>query len=97
MRRIDALLLAFAFFLFGGMSYMVLRIIGLPGETAGIWSQVIVLLGLLGWLSTYLFRVATGNMTLHQQMERYKTALLRQRLAEMTPEELAELETSSED
>lgn len=97
MRRLDALLIAFAFFLFGGMSYLILRLCGLPGETAGIWSQVLVLLGLLGWLSTYLFRVATGNMTWHEQIERYKTAVLRKRLEEMTPEELAALEWQSED
>jgi hypothetical protein len=93
MRRIDALLITLAFFLFGAMSYGSLRVFGLNPQTAGIWSQVIVLFGLLGWLSTYIFRVATGNMTLNQQIEDYKTAVLQKRLEEMTPEELAELQS----
>ncbi len=93
MRRIDALLITLAFFLFGGTSYGCLRVFGLNPQTAGIWSQVIVLIGLLGWLSTYIFRVATGNMTLNQQIEDYKTAVLQKRLEEMTPEELAKLQS----
>ncbi len=93
MRRIDAILIALGFFLFGGLAYVILQIFGLSSETAGIWSQVIVLFGLLGWLSTYLFRVATGNMTLNQQWEEYKTAVLRKKLEEMTPEEIAELQS----
>ncbi len=93
MRRIDALIITLAFFLFGGASYSVLRIFGLSTEMAGIWSQVIVLIGLLGWLSTYFFRVATGRMTLNEQIEKYKTAVLQKRLEEMTPEELAELQS----
>lgn len=93
MRRIDALLIALAFFLFGAMSYSVLVVFGLNAEAAGIWSQVILLIGLLVWLSTYIFRVATGNMTLNQQIDDYRKAVLQKRLEEMTPEELEKLQS----
>ncbi len=93
MRRIDAILIALVFFLLGGMTYVVLQVLGLKSETAGIWSQAMLVFGLLGWLSTYLFRVATGTMTLNKQIEDYKTAVLQRRLEEMTPEELAELQS----
>lgn len=42
---------------------------------AGNWVQLIMVLGLcVGWVSTYLFRVATKQMTYVKQLEQYETA-----------------------
>lgn len=92
MRRIDAIGVAIGFFAFGGIAYLVFRFLGLNLENAGRWSQVVLFLGLLGWLATYAFRAVTHNMTYDQQVEEYKTAVLKKRLAEMSPAELEQLE-----
>jgi hypothetical protein len=96
MRRIDALGLGVAVFLAGGLLYAGLRVAGLDTFDAGIWSQVLFLAILLGWVSTYLFRVAGGKMTYNRQRDDYETAFLQKRLDAMSPEELeafqAELE-----
>lgn len=49
--------------------------------------------GIVGWLLSYLFRVVTHNMTLNQQIDDYETAVLQKRLEELSPEELAALQT----
>lgn len=50
-----------------------------------------VLLLSLGWLSTYLFRVATKNMTYTQQLKDYEEAVMEKRLEEMSDEEINKL------
>jgi hypothetical protein len=52
--------------------------------------------GLIGWVATYLVRVTTKNMTYNQQLKDYEEAVLEKRLAEMTPEELAQLQAEVE-
>ena len=47
-------------FLAGGGLFLGFRLLGLDGISAGIWSQVIMVGGVVGWLLTYLFRVVTG-------------------------------------
>jgi hypothetical protein len=92
MRRIDVIGIGIGIFLIGGGLYVGLRVAGLDTLSAGVWSQVIFIAGLIGWVFTYLFRVVTQNMTYSQQLEDYKEAVLQKRLEEMTPEELARLE-----
>lgn len=92
MRRIDALAITVGFFAVGGLAYFGLRQAGFEFNDAGIWSQVILILGLLGWVSTYVFRAVTQTMTYNEQLENYKTAVLKKRYEEMTPEELAKLQ-----
>ncbi|HIK25459.1 MAG: DUF3007 family protein [Thermosynechococcus sp. Uc] len=92
MRRIDVLWIGIGIFLTGGLVYGLLRAVGIEPLQAGIWSQAILVLGLLGWVSTYLLRVFTGRMTYHQQLKDYEEALISDRLARMSPEELAALE-----
>lgn len=92
MRRIDAIAISFGVFLAGGIAYLILRGAGLDNFSAGIWSQVLLAGGLLGWVSTYLFRAFTHNMTYHQQRREYEDRVLQKRLDEMTPEELAKLQ-----
>jgi hypothetical protein len=94
MRRIDALLITFAVFGVGGLAYILLQVVGLDNINAGIWSQVLLILIILGWAGSYVFRVSNHNMTYDQQRAQYEEAVLQQRLDSMTPEELAELQAS---
>lgn len=92
MRRIDAIAIALAFFLVGGLTYVGLQWLGVGEMNAGIWSQVVLIAALLVWLGSYLLRVVTKNMTYDRQVENYKTAVLKKRLEEMSPEEIAQLQ-----
>lgn len=96
MRRIDAIGIALGVFAAGGIIYVLLQLAGLDSLKAGIWSQALLVGGLIGWLLTYLFRVSTKNMTYNQQVKDYKEAVLQKRLDEMTPEELAQLQAEIE-
>lgn len=92
MRRIDVLGIGLGVAIGGGGLFVGLRLAGLDSLSAGIWSQVLFVGGILGWVSTYLTRVFTSNMTYNQQLKDYEDAVLQKRLDEMTPEQLAELE-----
>ena len=92
MRRIDVIFISLLFFAGGGVIYLAFRLIGFDNLSAGIWSQMLLVLGLVGWTSTYLFRVANKKMTYNQQLKNYEDAVLKKYIEEMTPEELEELE-----
>lgn len=92
MRRIDVLGIGLGVFLAGGGLFLAFRLAGLDGISAGIWSQVVMVGGIVGWLLSYLFRVVTHNMTLNQQLDDYETAVLQKRLDELDPEALAALQ-----
>jgi Protein of unknown function (DUF3007) len=96
MRRIDVIGIGFGIFAAGGVSYLVLQKAGLDSISAGIWSQVLLTGGVIGWLVTYLIRAMTHNMTLNQQMKDYEDAVLQKRLEEMSPEELEQLQLEVE-
>ncbi len=96
MRRIDVLGIGVGIFAVGGLLYLGLRWAGVESLSAGIWSQVIFLGGVLGWVSTYLFRVANRDMTYNQQLKDYEEAVLQKRLEELTPEQLAALQAEIE-
>lgn len=96
MRRIDAIGIAIGVFAAGGIIYLILQVAGLDGVQAGIWSQAVLVGGLIGWLLTYLFRVGAKKMTYNQQLKDYEDAVLQKRLDEMTPEELAQLQAEIE-
>lgn len=100
MRRIDALGIGLGVFVAAGLVYVALQLTGLDGINAGIWTQALLVLGLIGWSLTYLVRVGTKNMTYNQQLKDYEEAVMQKRLEEMSPEELAqlqqEIESSSE-
>ncbi len=92
MRRIDAIAISFGIFVTGGIIFLVFNFAGLDSISAGIWSQTILIAGVIGWSLTYLFRVLTKNMTYNQQLKDYEEAVLQKRLEEMSPEELAKLQ-----
>jgi class 3 adenylate cyclase len=96
MRRIDVIYVGIAVFAIGGGLYLLLQQLGLDGINAGIWSQVLLVLGLLIWVATYVVRALTKNMTYNQQLKDYEDAVLQKRLDEMTPEELAALQAEVE-
>lgn len=96
MRRIDIIGIGIGIFAAGGLAYWVLQVAGLDSQNAGIWSQVLLVGGLIGWLSTYLYRAVTKQMTYTQQLKDYEEAVLQKRLEEMTPEELAQLQAEVE-
>jgi hypothetical protein len=96
MRRLDALGIGFGVFLTGGLAYLVLRLAGLDNLEAGVWSQVLLVGGLIGWLLTYIFRAVNYKMTYHQQREQYEEAYFQKRLEELSPEELAKIQAEIE-
>ena len=96
MRRIDAIGISISIFAVGGMLYLVLQLVGINSTNAGIWTQAVLVGGLFIWLLTYLFRVTNSDMTYNQQLKDYEEAVLQKRLEEMTPEELAQLQTEIE-
>ncbi|HLO83595.1 MAG TPA: DUF3007 family protein [Nostocaceae cyanobacterium] len=96
MRRIDAIGIGLGVFIAGGLVYAVLQLAGLNSVNAGIWSQVFLVAGLIGWLATYIFRAIGQKMTYHQQREEYEQAFLQKRLDELTPEELAKIQAEIE-
>lgn len=92
MRRIDVIVISGAIFATGGLVYGLFQLLGLDSLDAGRWSQVILMGGVLVWVSTYLFRVGTQNMTYNQQRRDYEEAMLQKRWESLTPEERAKLE-----
>ncbi|MBP5972624.1 DUF3007 family protein [Brasilonema sp. CT11] len=96
MRRIDAIGIGFGIFVTGGLAYVLLQLVGIDSSKAGIWSQVLLFIGLIGWLFTYAFRAVGKKMTYHKQREQYEEAYLQKRLEELTPEELAKIQAEIE-
>lgn len=96
MRRIDALGIGLGFFLLGGVVYVGLQAFGIEAQKAGIWTQAVLVGGLLIWLLSYITRVFTHDMTYHQQIKEYEDKMIELRWAKMTPEEREKLQTEVE-
>ncbi|MGB3402115.1 MAG: DUF3007 family protein [Microcoleaceae cyanobacterium] len=96
MRRIDVIGIGIGIFVAGGIIYLGFVQFGLDPTDAGIWSQVVLVVGVVVWLLTYLLRAVTQNMTYNQQLKDYEDAVLQKRLESMTPEELAQLQAEVE-
>jgi hypothetical protein len=92
MRRIDVILIGIGILVAGGGLYILFQSIGFDSTHAGIWSQAVLVGGLVIWLLTYLGRVLTQRMTYDEQLKRYEDAVLQKRLEELTPEELEKLQ-----
>jgi predicted lipid-binding transport protein (Tim44 family) len=74
MTRGQALLLGLALFGLGGLGYGLFQAGGFQGFSAGIATSMLLLLVLVGWVSTYLVRVVSGQMTFSEQRRRYRSA-----------------------
>lgn len=96
MRRIDVIWIGLGVFGVGGVLYVALTALGLDGLDAGVWSQALLIAGVLGWVSTYVIRVFTKKMTYGQQLRDYEEAVLQKRLEELSPEELEKLQAEVE-
>ncbi len=96
MRRIDVIGIGIGIFTAGGLVYLVFKQAGLEDVNAGIWTQAVLMGGLLGWLLTYVGRAVTQTMTYNQQLKDYEDAVLQKRLDDMTPAELAALQAELE-
>ncbi len=96
MRRIDVIGIGIGVFIAGGLLYLAFSWAGLDGLSAGIWSQVVFVIGLLGWTATYVARALGKKMTYYQQLADYEEAVLQKRLEEMSPEEVAQLQAEVE-
>ena len=97
MRRIDAIGINVGVFAAGGLAYIVLKTAGLDSLEAGVWSQLLLVGGLVGWLLSYIFRVSGKNMTYHEQRRSYEEAFWQKKLDELSPEELAKLQAELEE
>ena len=92
MRKIDVLGIGVGIFAAGGLTYLVLQVAGLDNVDAGIWSQLLLVGGLIGWVATYITRAMGNKMTYIQQREAYEEAYFKKRLDELTPEELERIQ-----
>ena len=72
MTRAGVLKLGLGLLVFGGVGYWLFKAAGLEGFSAGIAAEAILVVVVLGWTGSYLFRVVTGQMTYIQQRRRYR-------------------------
>lgn len=96
MRRIDVIGIGLAVLAAGGIVYLLFQLAGLDSLSAGIWSQAVLVGGLVLWVLSYLFRVLTQKMTYNQQLKDYETAVLEKRWESLTPEEKAKFQAELE-
>ncbi len=96
MRRVDVIGIGIGLLAAGGLVFVVFRLMGADPTNAGIWTQALLVAGLIGWLATYVLRAVSGNLTYHQQRREYDDAVLQKRLDELTPDELAQLQAEIE-
>ena len=78
----------------GGLGYWLFEALGLEGFSAGIAAEALLVVVVVVWTSSYLFRVVTGRMTYMQQRRRYRSEYdqltaqqLQERFDAMTPEQ----------
>eukprot|EP00249_Psilotum_nudum_P021409 c28100_g1_i1 orf=208-2133(+) len=91
-KRMDVILIGVAIALFGtGLKYG-LELFGVDPLKAGNAVQLLVVLGLtFGWISTYIFRVSTKDMTYSKQLKDYENKVMQKRLEELPETELETL------
>lgn len=89
-----ALLLALGVFGLGGIGYAVFQAGGFGGFSAGIAASALLMVLVLAWTGSYLFRVVTGQMTFIQQRRQYREAYdaftteeLQRKFEALSPEE----------
>jgi hypothetical protein len=99
----QALLIGLGVLGLGAAGYTVFRLTGFEGFSAGIAASAVLMLVVLGWTGTYLFRAVTGGMTYMQQRRTYRQAYdaytdaeLMRRFEALSPEEQAKLLADSD-
>jgi hypothetical protein len=88
--RKDIILIGAGMFGLGfGLYYGLQAAFGMDAIMAGNYAQLIIFVGLcFGWVGSYLFRVATKQMTYAKQLEDYEEAVMQKRLEELPETEL---------
>ena len=96
--RGKALLAGLAIFGIGGIGYWGFQAAGFEGFSAGIAAQALLVVIVLVWTGSYLFRVVTGNMTYMEQRRRDRSGYdaatdeeLLKRFDALSPEEQEKL------
>ena len=92
MSRLNILTAGILLLVGGGGLYGGLRLAGLETQMAQSGISVLLMLATVGWAVFYVGRVVTGKMTFHSQRDTYRKEMIKQKLAAMTPEQLAALE-----
>ena len=94
MTRGAVLLAGLAVFGLGGGGYLLFQWGGFDGFTPGIAASALLMLIVLVWTGSYLFRVVSGRMTYMEQRRRYRAAYdaatdaeLQARFEALSPEE----------
>mmetsp|Transcript_48493 Transcript_48493/g.58712 ORF Transcript_48493/g.58712 Transcript_48493/m.58712 type:complete len:189 (+) Transcript_48493:74-640(+) len=88
-----ALFLSLVLFVIPIIFYQVITgVFGFDDIEAGKWIGVgFTVLTLIGWASTYIFRVATKDMTYAKQLKEYEDAVIAKRLEELDEDEVQAL------
>ncbi|DBB11550.1 TPA: hypothetical protein ACH3X3_006947 [Trebouxia sp. C0006] len=95
--RKDVLIIGVSIFGGGFAMYYGLQAGGLSPGIAGNFVQLFVVLGLcIGWIGSYIFRVANKDMTYVKQLENYEEEVMAKRLEEMPESEREKLMASVE-
>ena len=94
MTRAGVLKLGLGLLAAGGLGYWLFEALGLEGFSAGIAAEALLVVVVVVWTSSYLFRVMTGRMTYMQQRRRYRSEYdqltaqqLQERFDALSPEE----------
>ena len=94
MTRAGVLKLGLGLLATGGLGYWLFEALGLKGFSAGIAAEALLVVVVVVWTSSYLFRVVTGRMTYMQQRKRYRSEYdqltaqqLQERFDALSPEE----------
>ncbi len=74
MTRARVFQIGFIVFMLGGLGYEAFQFLGFESISAGIATQLILILIIFAWTVSYLFRVFSGNMTFMEQRKRYREA-----------------------
>jgi hypothetical protein len=69
-----AILLGLLVFGLGAGGWGAFRATGLEGFSPGIYASALLMVVVVGWTSSYLFRVVTGRMTYMEQRRQYRAA-----------------------
>ena len=72
MTRGKVLLIGLAILLLGGIGKVGFQAAGFEGFSAGIAAEALLVVIVVVWTSSYLFRVVTGQMTYMDQRRRYR-------------------------
>lgn len=72
MTRAGVLKLGLGLLIAGGAGFWLFKAAGFEGFSAGIAAEAVLVVIVVVWTGSYLFRVVTGQMTYMQQRRRYR-------------------------